>query len=172
MSLETNSANDIPVNWLELKLKLIIIDLTLLVNRAQATWCKVYGIQRLVYKAGYMYINTWYMYIDDILHVGLHRVICLALVLETTRVVQKPWYGIHITYVCTPPNRPVSACLLGISCLLRGGYYYTNVRQCYTTCYLPSRRQTDRQADRQTDRQNKTIGRQTGHKTHNSPTKL
>ena len=34
MSLETNSANEIRANWLELKFKLIIIDLTLFVNRA------------------------------------------------------------------------------------------------------------------------------------------
>ena len=35
MSLDTNWANEIRGNWLELKLKLIVIDLTLCVNRAQ-----------------------------------------------------------------------------------------------------------------------------------------
>ena len=35
MNLETNSANEIRANWLELKFKLIIIDLTLFVNQAQ-----------------------------------------------------------------------------------------------------------------------------------------
>ena len=35
MSLETNSANEIRANWLEIQFKLIIIDLTLFVNRAQ-----------------------------------------------------------------------------------------------------------------------------------------
>ena len=52
MSLETNSANEIRANWLELNFKLIIIDLTLLVNRAQAFknidekvyWSKCFGM--------------------------------------------------------------------------------------------------------------------------------
>ena len=35
MSLETNSANEIRANWFNVKFKLIIIDLTLFVNRAQ-----------------------------------------------------------------------------------------------------------------------------------------
>ena len=35
MSIETNSANEIQANWIELKFKLIVIDLTLFVNRDQ-----------------------------------------------------------------------------------------------------------------------------------------
>ena len=49
MSLEKNSAYEIRANWLELKFKLIIIDLTLFVNRGElVTGLKLHTIQTLV----------------------------------------------------------------------------------------------------------------------------
>ena len=72
-SLETNSANEIRVNWLELKFKLIIINLTLFVNRAQVyhlRWefpPKFFYSFTCIYIYIYIYVLIYLYYILELL---------------------------------------------------------------------------------------------------------